>query len=135
LAILALFTGCDKYYVSVRQIHVDDQYLASTHVGTPDPRRNPPPSGQKLVIDWQIPPEVLGQNPKIVLHLLFKNHVEMREIYPIKNKCDTKVYSLLNDEYFVTGGLLTYRAEIVLEDGEIYRDWKHQLWVNLITLD
>ena len=135
MSILTLLTGCDKYYVSVRQIPVDAKYLASSHVATPDPRANPPPVGQKLVIEWRVPPEILSKNPKIVLHLLFKNHVELCEVYPMQTAYGTEVYSLMNDEYVLTGGLLTYRADIVLDDGEVYRDWKHQLWVNLITLD
>jgi hypothetical protein len=30
---------------------------------------------------------------------------------------------------------LTYSAEIMTPDHHVYREWKHQLWANLITLD
>ncbi len=43
-------------------------------------------------------------------------------------------YQLLNEEYNAVDGILTYKAEIITEDGEVFCDWKHQLWVNLITL-
>jgi len=130
-----LLASCEKYHVSVRSIPVNAAYLASSHVGTPDPRQAHPPLGQKLVIDWAIPPEMLIEQPKIILHLLYKNHVEKEVVYPITCRGGYVVYSLLNEEFTETKGLLTYRAEIVTEKGEVYREWKHQLWVNLITLE
>lgn len=132
---LLLLCGCDKYYVSVKQIKVGPTYLASTHVGTPDPRQAHPPEGQKLYIDWTIPEEILEKSPKIVMYLLYKDHSQKELTYPIEHQRGYEVYSLLNEEFKKTKGLLTYRAEIVTEDGEVYKDWKHQLWVNLITLD
>lgn len=114
---------------------VNAGYLASTHVGTPDPRQAHPPLGQKLIIDWNVPPEVLAQEPKVFVHLIYKDHSQKEAVYPILYRSGTKVYSLLNEEFEKTKGLLTYRAQIVLADGSVYKDWKHQLWVNLITLD
>jgi hypothetical protein len=131
---LILLCGCEKYHVSVRQLHVDPTYLASMHVGTPDPRKAHPPIGQKLIIDWTVPPEMLAQDPKLVMYLIYKNHTEKEVSYPILYRNGTHVYSLLNEEFEQTKGLLTYRAEIVV-DGKVYKDWKHQLWVNLITLE
>lgn len=130
-----LLASCEKYYVSVRSIPVNASYLASSHVGTPDPRQATPPVGQKLVIDWSIPPEMLAAQPKIVLHLLYKNHTEKEVVHPITCRGGYMVYSLLDGDFAETKGLLTYRAEIVTEEGQVYREWKHQLWVNLITLD
>jgi hypothetical protein len=132
---LLFFFGCDKYYVSVKQISVGPSYLASTHVGAPDPRQAHPPAGQKLYIDWAIPEGVLEKSPKIVMYLLYKDHSQKELVYPIEHGRGYEVYSLLNEEFKEKGGLLTYRAEIVTEDGAIYKDWKHQLWVNLITLE
>ncbi|MBS0615427.1 MAG: hypothetical protein JSR58_02615 [Verrucomicrobia bacterium] len=130
-----LLVGCEKHYISVRQMQIGPDYLASAHIGSPDPRRADPPIGEKLVIDWSVPPDILTQNPKIVLHLIFRNHTEKFEFIPIHHKMGFEVYSLLRKEFHEKQGLLTYRAEIVTQDGHIYRDWKHQLWVNLITLD
>lgn len=104
-------------------------------MGTPDPRQADPPIGQQLIIDWSVPPELLEQHPKIVLHVIFRDHTEKFEFFTIDNKNGFDVYSLLRKEYAERKGLLTYRAEIVTDDGRVYRDWKHQLWVNLITLD
>jgi hypothetical protein len=43
-----------------------------------------------------------------------------------------EVFSLLNEEYRSRGGLIAYQAEIRTKKGEIYRQWTHQLWVQLI---
>lgn len=118
----------------MRQLHVDSTYLASTHVGTPDPRKANPPLGQKLIIDWTVPPELLTQDPKILLTLIYKNHTQEERTYAISARSGTEVYSLLNKEFEEREGLLTYRAEIVA-GGEVYKEWKHQLWVNLLTFE
>jgi len=135
LFLLLILAGCSKYFLTVRQISVTPNSLASSHVGSPDPRQNTPPVGQKLVIDWVIPSEILTQEPKVVLSLVFKNHTEVKKTYPIYYRSGYVVYTLLDEEFYQTGGLLTYRAEIVTGDGEVYRDWKHQLWVSLIHLE
>jgi len=127
-------SGCQKYYLSLRQIPIDGEYLASSHVGSPDPRQANPPYGQKVAMMWAIPPHLLEQKPKLILHVVYKNHTEEELIYPIEERSGTEVFSLLNENYEAKGGLLTYKAAIRTEDGETYRKWKHQLWVDLITL-
>lgn len=67
--------------------------------------------------------------------MIYKNHTEKTLVYPIENRLGYEVYSLLDKDYDETGGLLTYKADIITSDHQIYREWKHQLWVNLITLD
>jgi hypothetical protein len=41
---------------------------------------------------------------------------------------------LLNEEYEKSGGILTYKAQILTQEGEVFREWRHQLWVNLIQV-
>ena len=77
----------------------------------------------------------LAKNPQIIFTVIYKNHTEKKFVYPIQRTIGFEVYSLLDKDYDETGGVLTYRAEIVGEDNTILREWKHQLWVNLITLD
>lgn len=135
LCCLAILTGCQKYYLSLRQVPVDPEYLASSRVGSPDPRQSNPPFGQKVVMQWAVPPEILAQKPELVFHLIYKNHTQEEIIYPIEDRCGMEIFSILNEEYQSKGGLLTYQAKIRTESGEIYRDWKHQLWVQLITFE
>lgn len=132
--LLLVCGGCRPYYLTVMQEWVDVRYLASTHVGTPDPRQEHPPMGQKLILDWRIPKEILKKHPEVVLDLILWDYTTRQIRIPIKHGMDFKTYRLFNEEYEKTGGILTYKAEIVTEDGEVFREWKHQLWVNLITV-
>lgn len=132
---LCFLTGCQKYYLSLRQVPIDAAYLASSHVGSPDPRQSNPPVGQKVVMQWSVPPDLLVEKPELVLQVIYKNHTQEEIIYPIQYRSGREVFSLLNENYRSKGGLLTYQAKIRTQQGQIYREWKHQLWVQLITFD
>jgi hypothetical protein len=132
---LFFLAGCEKYYLSLRQVPIDAEYLASSKIGSPDPRQADPPYGQKVVMQWAVPPSLLREEPHIVFHVLYRDHTQEEIIYPIQERMGMKVYSLLNEEYRSRKGLLTYRAEICTKDGQVYRQWTHQLWVHLITFE
>lgn len=91
--------------------------------------------GQKIILDWRVPKEIFKRNPEVVLDLILWDYTTRQIRIPIKSRLDYATYRLLNEEYEKTGGILTYRAVIVTEDGEVFREWKHQLWVNLITIE
>ena len=131
---LLLFSGCRQYYLSVCQEWVDVRYLASTNVSTPDPRQNHPPIGQMLILDWRVPSDIFQKKPEVVLDLVLWDYTTREIRIPIKRRMDFATYRLFNEDYEKTGGILTYKAKIVTEDGEVFREWKHQLWVNLITV-
>src|SRR5512146_654125 len=65
LGINLLATSCYKNHFYVQQEWIDRSYLASTHVHTPDPRQEHPPSGQQLLVSWDFPRSVFEQK----LHL------------------------------------------------------------------
>lgn len=119
----------------MRQIPYNASYLASTHVNTPDPRRDPAPVGQRLLLEWVVPPEILAQDPQIVLTVIYKNHTQAEKSFPLTTRSGHYLYDVINEKFKETKGVLTYRGKIVLAGGEVYKEWKHQLWVNLITLD
>lgn len=134
MAFLVL-SSCDKYYVAVSQQWVDVRYLASTHVKTPDPRQDHPPIGQMVIIDWRVPKELLKKKPHVQLTMILWDYTEKIVCFPIDKRMGWATYKLLDEQYDATGGILTYKAEILSEDGAVFREWKHQLWVNLITLN
>jgi hypothetical protein len=135
LFFLLVCGGCRQYYLSICQEWVDVRYLASSHVLTPDPRQDHPPIGQMLILDWRVPKDIFNRRPEVVLDLILWDYTTRQVKIPIKRRMDFATYRLFNEEYERTGGILTYKAQIVTEDGKIYREWKHQLWVNLITID
>jgi hypothetical protein len=134
-SLLLILAGCKQYYLSICQEWVDVRYLASSRVNTPDPRQDHPPIGQMLILDWRVPKEILKRNPELVLNLILWDYTTRQVRYPIKNRMNYATYKLLDEEYNKSGGILTYKAEIITADGEVYREWLHQLWVNLITIN
>ena len=127
-----LLGACQKYELSVSEQRVDERYLASYYVGTPDPRKECPPAGQKLIIEWSIPSCVLDENPCLALHLIYWDYTEETIYYPVNYQRAYQVFSLIDADYEKKQGILTYKAEILTGDGDVYREWKHKLWVPLI---
>ncbi len=119
----------------MRRQKVDNTYLASTHVGSPDPRQECPPCGQMVVVEWWVPRELLCCNPKVCLHLLFWDFTDRTVVFPIDRRIGYETYFVIGEDFATTCGLISYKAEIVTEDGSIFRDWKHQLWVDLIQIE
>ncbi|MCX6987206.1 MAG: hypothetical protein NT065_03495 [Chlamydiae bacterium] len=128
-------TGCQKYYLSLSNQKINVHSLASTYVHTPDKRQHSPPNGEMIVVDWRVPKEVLDKKPVIDLYVIYGDYTEKRFEYPIYKRMGYKTYKLINDEFLSSKGIITYCADLRLDDGEIYRSWKHQLWVNLITVE
>lgn len=129
--LLLLLASCGSS-LSVRREWIDGRYLASTHVNTPDPRQAHPPFGQRLLVSWRIPSSVLAEKPELVLQVIYWNFTQKTFVYPLHKRMGYKICSLLDEEYRETGGLLAYRAQIITKDGRVLKEWKHQLWVNLI---
>ena len=128
-------TSCQKYYLSICQLKIDKNSLASTYVGSPDPRQKNPPQGQRLILEWQIPKDLLTQKPTLHLEVLYQDYSEAKFTYPISHKRGYQVYTLQGEEYLEKKGLLSYKAEIITEDGTIFRKWRHQMWVQVIHLE
>jgi hypothetical protein len=128
---LIFLTGCQQKILYVYQQKVDPKYLASTNVGSPDPRESP--KGQMIVAEWWLPKSVFATNPSIRFHILFHNYSEEIEQFPIDTRMGSKTYWVINKKFDQTKGLLAYRVEIITAEGEVLTDWEHQLWVRLIN--
>lgn len=133
--ILFLFCGCEKYYLSVKREDAGRERLASTYVGSPDPRQKHPPKGQELIMEWRLPKEALQEKLVLVLDLIYKDYTKRTICHPIDRKRGIFTYSLLNQEFKEKEGFLTYKAEIRSEEGEVLKQWKQQLWTELIVID
>ncbi len=135
LPILAILSGCEKYYLSLIDQNINLHSLASTHASTPDKRQKSPPVGEMIVMDWRIPKELLGEKPYVELHVLYGNYTEKTFCFPVSHRMGYAKYKNINQEFYDTGGIITYRADLKLASGQVYKSWTHQLWVNLISLE
>ncbi len=135
LSPLLMTTGCMKHHLHLQTDYLSRENLASYHVGTPDPLLYCPPIGQRLIMSWSVPREWLREEElKVALHLIYRNHTqEYKEIFLIKSH-GLYLFTLINEDYFEKGGILTYKAELIKGD-QILDEWCHQLWTDLILID
>ncbi|MCB1107221.1 MAG: hypothetical protein KDK76_03905 [Chlamydiia bacterium] len=130
-----LLCSCGRCYLSVKREPIDQTSLASTFVGSPDPRQKSPPKGLELILEWILPGHIMQEEPTLVLSIIYKNHTEEKVCYPIMKRWGTTTYSVVGEKYQEKGGLLTYKAEIIGKNEEVIKEWKQQLWVDLIAID
>ncbi|MBS0629487.1 MAG: hypothetical protein JSS30_04595 [Verrucomicrobia bacterium] len=133
LSLLILCASCGRPALVLQQQQIGPTYLASTNVGTPDPRT--PPKGQMIIAEYWVPRRIVNEHPILRISVLFHNYCQDCVEFPIRSTVGYETYSVLNREFKETCGLLAYKAEIVTCDGEVLTDWKHQLWTELITID
>lgn len=134
LALLCLLlTGCGPS-VTVQTDYLSRKNLASYKVGTPDPHINHPNIGERLIIQWSLPKKVVKyRDAHLQVTLRFRNYDECTYSIPLKKKYGTTTYDLTNTPYYESGGIQTYKIDVVA-NGCILKEWKHQLWVDLIKI-
>lgn len=137
---LALFTlltmsSCSSSYLTVHTDYLSHKNLASYYVGTPDPRLNCPAIGERLIIYWSVPKEFLcSEDLHLEVTIRFRNREEIVEVFNIEKTRGTYVFSLINNDYFNRGGILTYKIDLI-GGGCVYEEWRHQIWVDLIEIN
>jgi hypothetical protein len=124
-----LLCSCYKNHLYVQQEWLDEKYLASAHVNTPDPRKAP--IGQKLLIKWDFPKSLFDQGLTALITVRLWDNSEQIFHRPIERKRDYL------DLYFPTEDknlrILTYKVEIFAH-GELIEVWKHHFWRELIDV-
>lgn len=121
--------------LSVRTEYMSHESLASYYVETPDPLLENPPMGQRLIVKWSLPQNVLdveGLHLEAIIRL--KNKKEIEKSFPVCHSRGQFIYTLLNDQYFESGGIQTYKIALKGKDC-VVEEWRHQLWVELLHFD
>lgn len=128
--------GCNKWqHVSVRNNYLSKQSLASYRVATPDPCLNCPPMGQQLIISWRFPYHYLYYNNfHLSLKVRYGDRSEEIENIPIAKSLGYYVFSLQGEKFFDKGGIRTYKIDVIGNE-KILDEWKHHLWIDLITFE
>jgi hypothetical protein len=132
LLLLLLSSCCHK--LSVRTAYLTEDSLASSHVGTPDPRRGCPLIGQQLIVSWCIP-NGLWHGQELILNttIRFRNREEWKKNVTCDRPIGTFIYEIQDEEFLEKKGILTYKI-FLLEDGEVTEQWIHPLWQEQINL-
>lgn len=129
-AVALLLYGCHRAPLHCRTEYLYPDYLASTHVLTPDPCRKCF-FGEQIVIKWDIERQCLPV--ELVLHVRYGNREQETVAWPIANPKGYQIYRLVNDDYWCSEGILSYKAELY-KDGLQIADWEHHLWVEIIEI-
>jgi len=134
LGCLSLLTvSCQSHYLNVQTQYLSRQNLASFHINSPDPALERPLIGQRLMISWSVP-----KNFCYLDHLTLKLKVRLKDYQEeeikvsIQQRVGTYFYDVVQDKFEYTGGILTYKADLLNENCLIY-SWTHPLWTDLIT--
>ena len=135
ILLFLVLTACTQQKLFVHMDYLSHENLASFHVGTPDPMLNNPPVGQRLIVSWAVPPSYLDfEDLHMEITLRLRNRQQMVKNVEVERRLGTYVLSLLNEDYFQTGGILTYKV-ILVGNGEVLDEFVHQLWTELIVLE
>ncbi len=113
----------------MQQEWVDRNFLASTHAGTPDPRQACPPEGQRLLIGWKFPINLLNEELTLRLRVRFWDNQEEIVCRPLETRWGSAAF------FFREKKILTYKIDVVNALGECVETWEHHFWTELIDLD
>lgn len=126
--ILILLSGCCRNSLYVQQEWVDARFLASSHVGTPDPRQKCPPKGQRLLIQWQFPTRLVQRDLHLEITVRLWDHSETTEIFPITKRSGSTAL------FYSNAKILTYRVLAIDAEGNVVDTWEHHFWTKLIDI-
>jgi hypothetical protein len=129
---LLCLTGCHKNYLYVQQEWVDGNFLASSRIGTPDPRQENPPCGQRLLMSWYFPSELFEQELTLQITVRFWDNSEEQLQMPVESKWSQRALYFPSTEQ--EKRILTYRIVVRTQEGQIIETWKHHLWTELIQI-
>jgi hypothetical protein len=128
LGFIFLLAGCYRHHLYVQQEWVDANFLASSHVGSPDPRKAEPPEGQRLLIAWDFPRSVFQRSLTLTADVRFWDDTQKSISFPLTKK---RGYHAC---FFPKEKILTYRVRVFERDGRLIETWQHHFWTELIEV-
>lgn len=128
LLISVFSSSCYRHHLYVQEEWVDQNFLASTHVNSPDPRLNDPPEGQRLLIGWDFPRSIFTKDCFFVVNVRFWDQTQEVLSKPILRKRGSCAF------FFSKKKILTYRVDVISQENEILETWKHHFWTEPIEI-
>lgn len=124
--------GCYRGHLYVQQETIDANFLASTHVDTPDPRRENPPKGQRILVAWRFPENLIPRNhsseeaAKLILTVRFWDLCEEVEEKPLWTPRGYYASPIWEKR------ILAYKIEVIDSWGHLLDCWEHHFWTKKI---
>jgi hypothetical protein len=122
----------------VQQEAIDIDFLASQKVGTPDPRKEDPPKGKRLLVSWDFPKSLFDQNLTLLVTVRLWDHTEEVIAHPVERRRGYATFLFSSKTQEPLGGkvdpkaLMTYRIQVYDEKGCLIETWKHHFWTDRI---
>lgn len=133
--LIFVLTSCSANKLLVQSEYFSHEDLASFYVNTPDPLQNDPPVGQNLRIFWKFGGTFCNyKDVSIHYTIRLRNKEEIDRTFTVTCPRGYFTYSLYNEDYFDSGGILTYKVEL-MADGILLEEWRQHLWKELIQFD
>lgn len=114
---------------------MDVNFLASSHVGTPDPRRDDPPEGQRLLIGWNFPRCMVEDGLVLWITVRLWDNTQDFVVQPIDRKRGSAAFYYPNKDDCIDRRILTYKIEVLTSSGFLIETWKHHFWTELIEMN
>lgn len=135
ICVVLFLSGCRCPLITAQTDYITRQHRASFRVGTPDPNLNHPITGQRLIIKWDLPENYLKyEGLHLEIAIRFNNLTEKKLSLPISTSRHTYIYNVCKEEFCSTNGIASYKIDLV-GNGCILYKWRHQLWVESITIE
>lgn len=133
LLLALLICGCTHRSLTVQTQYFSAENLASYVVDTPDPLLNTPPIGQRLIISWDLKEWDWYEKFHLKLTVRYANREEITQDVALYKKSGYYLFEVMNSDYCETGGIQTYKVELIGDD-TVLNEWRHQLWRDLIII-
>lgn len=127
---LTLLTSCSRQLLEVRSQYLNPDYLASTHVRTPDPCRSCY-LGQQIVIRYKVPQRCL-EGAQVQLAVRYGDFSSAQFVKPIAKSRGYFLFRLVNVDYWTRQGIISYKVDLTSQ-GCLLATKQHHLWADLIS--
>ena len=108
--------------------------IASSHVGTPDPRQSDPLLGQQLLVSWDFPRSIFEKHLQLFVTVRLWDCTQTTTVCPISRKRDYEVFFFPNPTSDLDKKILTYQVQAISDAGEIVGYWEHPFWTKLVSV-
>lgn len=108
---------------------MDANFLASSKVQTPDPRKENPPKGQRLIVAWDLPKSLFTPPMTLATTVRFWDQEEEVIAYPMERRRDATAF------FFENKRILTYRVQVINANGSLVKEWEHHFWTKRIVVE
>jgi hypothetical protein len=128
ISIFCLCSCSSDSRIWVQTQRLDESYLASSFVGSPNPLQKGF-RGTQIVISWAIPREKFAPDLSLILEARFDD-LSCKSF----KFCLGQSRGSLTNDFLDTPNVLSYKVQIVSPLGGVIASWSHPLWVDPFVL-